>query len=315
MMMKGALLFKFAMVLLLLNTAVITFLIMDKYKSPPNLLMNSDAPRSENASASPTGEGLLHVQSEYQRSQMINACPSSHWISILPGMNLTDFSHHVESKLLLHQIDEGMVKPLLWLLQSMDEIWGKHAAIEKGFWAEFGVFSGDSLLASHTAIRNSSKFNPSAIAGFDSFVGLPEQWRGFPAGFFGTNFESVRAKLPQDVELYQGWFQNTIGTFLAKHPGVPASFIHHDGDLFISTTITFQLLDERIVPGTIMCFDELARYAGYEQHEMLALFLWMQQFRVKLCPLAILGDFGPGVIPEVENAKCQSACFQVLERN
>ena len=231
---------------------------------------------------------------------MINACPSSHWISILTGMNLTGFPHHVESKLLLYQIDEGMVKPLFWLLQSMDEIWGKHAAMEKGFWAEFGVFSGDSLVGSHTAIRDSSKFNPSAISGFDSFVGLPEQWWGFSAGFFGTSFESVRTKLPQDVELYHGWFKTQSELSSQKHPGVPASFIHHDdGDLFISTNITFQLLDERIVPGTIMCLMSWRDTPDVcEQHETLTLFLW---FRVKLCMLAILGGFGPGVIPEVDN--------------
>jgi hypothetical protein len=89
---------------------------------------------------------------------------------------------------------------------------------------------------------------------------------------------------------------------------------------FVSTTITFQLLSERIVPGTIMGFDELYGYPGFKDHEILALFLWMRQRHATLCPLAA---WWPDPVTRTSlkdnnmvkqaRAPFQAACFQVLE--
>ena len=90
----------------------------------------------------------------------------------------------------------------------------------------------------------------------------------------------------------------------------------YDGDLFLSTTITLQLLSDRIVPGTHMIFDELLGYKGYEKHELLALYLWMVDHKVLLCSMGHKGyiDAKEYIQPEKEIHQTeQSVWFQVLE--
>ena len=75
--------------------------------------------------------------------------------------------------------------------------------------------------------KSSSEFT-GVIAGFDSFDGLPEKWRGsFDQGAFATQYEKVRNSIPESVELYRGWFQDTIIDFKTNHADVPAAVIHH----------------------------------------------------------------------------------------
>eukprot|EP01068_Selenidium_serpulae_P012452 Selendium_serpulae@DN5821_c0_g1_i1.p1 len=96
---------------------------------------------------------------------------------------------------------------------------------------------------------------------------------------------------------------------------MPATFIHFDADLFISTVIPFQLLTDRIVPGTHMIFDELIGYPGFEKHEMLALYLWMIDHDVILC---VRGHERPIDVKKYLDVKkdvtsaAQSTWFQVL---
>ncbi len=102
------------------------------------------------------------------------------------------------------------------------------------------------------------------VYGFDGFAGLPEDWRpGFPRGAFAkTVLPEVRA----NVELVVGWFDRTLLGFLDGHPG-PASFVHVDCDLYSSTQTILAQLRDRIVPGTILVFDEYFNYPGWEVHE------------------------------------------------
>jgi hypothetical protein len=94
-----------------------------------------------------------------------------------------------------------------------------------------------------------------------------------------------------------------------------------NSDLFIGTTIALQLLDDQIVQGIHMVFDELVGYPGYENHEMLALWLWMSEHKVMVCamghggPVRIEEDISNwlNVITEVYGTS-QSAWFQVIER-
>ena len=69
-------------------------------------------------------------------------------------------------------------------------------------WLEFGVASGKT-------INYISKFTNNKVYGFDSFEGLPENWRdGFGKGAFSRN-----GNLPEvnaNVELIKGWFDNTL---------------------------------------------------------------------------------------------------------
>jgi hypothetical protein len=130
----------------------------------------------------------------------------------------------------------------------------------EGLILEFGVFSGHTL--NHiAALTDQTAF------GFDSFDGLPEDWRpDFPRGAFR------RTALPQmraNVELVVGWFEDTLPKFAADHPG-PITLLHVDCDLYSSTKTVFHYLAKRIVSGTIIVFDEYFNYVGWRHHEYKA---------------------------------------------
>lgn len=132
--------------------------------------------------------------------------------------------------------------------------------IPGGLYAEFGVYHGASLR------RIRERLPPEQpLYGFDSFKGLPESWREFPAGTFAT---SVRPKLP-NTHLVIGRFEDTLPKFVQEHPE-HVSFLHIDCDLYSSTRTILMALASQIVPGTVILFDEIMGYAGYEKHEYRA---------------------------------------------
>lgn len=140
--------------------------------------------------------------------------------------------------------------------------WALPQAPQGGLCLEFGVYSG------HT-INLLAEMRESTVYGFDSFEGLPESWRtGFPAGTFATTLPEVRP----NVELVRGWFHESLPPFLAAH-SEPLAFLHVDCDLYSSTATVLSALADRIVPGTIVCFDEYFNYPGWEMHEHRA---WLE---------------------------------------
>ena len=127
----------------------------------------------------------------------------------------------------------------------------------EGLVLEFGVWTGSTLRALVEGFPGHEVF------GFDSFEGLPEDWRtGFPAGMFGVD------GLPRvpGAELVVGWFDQTLPGFLADHPG-PLAFVHVDCDLYSSTTTVLDAVGPRLVPGTVIVFDEYFNYPGWQGGE------------------------------------------------
>jgi tetratricopeptide (TPR) repeat protein len=92
-----------------------------------------------------------------------------------------------------------------------------------------------------------------AVHGFDSFQGLPEAWHVLHAGTYSTQGELP--EVPASVELHVGTFDATLPPFLAAHSG-PVRFMNVDCDLYSSTKTTFDLMGDRIGPGTVIVFDE-----------------------------------------------------------
>lgn len=131
----------------------------------------------------------------------------------------------------------------------------------EGLICEFGVFYGESI--NYIA----DKVYPKLVYGFDSFQGLPETWRdGFPKGCFNVNgIPQVR----DNVKLIVGWFHETLPKFL-EETKLPFAFIHVDCDLYSSTKTIFDLAYDRIVPGTVIVFDEYFNYPGWEDGEYKA---------------------------------------------
>jgi Macrocin-O-methyltransferase (TylF) len=129
-----------------------------------------------------------------------------------------------------------------------------------GLYCEFGVYTGATI--NHIASRTNH-----TIHGFDSFEGLPENWRtGFLKGTFEMN------GLPQvskNVALYKGWFNESLPGWAMDHPG-PMAFMHLDADLYSSTKTVFEILADRVVPGTVIQFDEYFNYPGWQNGEYKA---------------------------------------------
>lgn len=130
----------------------------------------------------------------------------------------------------------------------------------KGHFCEFGVASGIS-------INHIASLTDREIHGFDSFEGLPEDWRaGFGKGAFSQDgLPPVRT----NVRLYKGWFDQTVPAWAKEHPG-PMAFIHMDADLYSSTKTVLDALADRIVPGTVIQFDEFFNYPGWQEGEFKA---------------------------------------------
>jgi predicted O-methyltransferase YrrM len=127
----------------------------------------------------------------------------------------------------------------------------------EGMALEFGVYSGRTLTLIATARGDKQVF------GFDSFQGLPEDWRSnMPAGTF-----KIR-RLPDvpGAELVVGWFEDTVAEFLASHPDSVA-FLHLDADLYSSTSAVLEHVGPRLRPGSVIVFDEYFNYPTWEQHE------------------------------------------------
>jgi len=131
----------------------------------------------------------------------------------------------------------------------------------KGLICEFGVATGRTI--NHIADQL-----PSAIIhGFDSFEGLPENWRD---GYLKRAFKVK--ELPQvrpNVKLHQGWFEDTLPPFLEQHSDT-VLFLHIDCDLYSSTKAVFNAFRERIKLGTIILFDEFFNYPGWKEGECKA---------------------------------------------
>lgn len=131
---------------------------------------------------------------------------------------------------------------------------------EEGLLLEFGVFEGKSI--NYSAQQLPSRH----FYGFDSFEGLQESWIFSRPGAF--QMEAL-PKVRDNVTLVKGFFDTSLPPFLDEHDG-PCAFIHVDSDLYSSCVTIFELLKQRIVPGTIILFDEFYNYPGWKEGEYKA---------------------------------------------
>ena len=137
---------------------------------------------------------------------------------------------------------------------------------------EFGVFDGTTIKQIREAF-----IEDTPIYGFDTFVGLPEDWTG--TELKKGNF-NIGGKLPDvpNVRFFKGLFKDTIPIYLqiAK----PIKLIHVDCDLYSSTKDVLYPLNSLICSGTIICFDEWYYNAKdipeNRQHEQKCFYEWVK---------------------------------------
>tara|TARA_Y100001972_G_C7562741_1_gene282578 strand:- start:48 stop:803 length:756 start_codon:yes stop_codon:yes gene_type:complete len=157
-----------------------------------------------------------------------------------------------------------------------------------GLWLEFGVFKGAS---SKFINKIKSELHPKSqkrLHGFDSFEGLPEEWtgNGSPKGTFKT-----KPPVVPGVTFHKGWFSDTIPQFLKSNKD-KCAFIHIDCDIYSSTVDILENLSSRIVPGTVILFDEFTGYDAWKDHEYKAFIEFVKKYNVEYKWLACVVNAG-----------------------
>lgn len=128
---------------------------------------------------------------------------------------------------------------------------------------EFGVYKGASI--DFIAGRVGSGVT---VHGFDSFTGLPEFWRPtYRQGKFDLGGHLPR--VAGNVSLHKGWFETTLPEFV-KSNDQNVSLMHVDCDLYASTKTIFKCLGDRILPGTVIAFDEYFNHPRWQHGEYRA---------------------------------------------
>lgn len=129
---------------------------------------------------------------------------------------------------------------------------------QPGWALEFGVATGTTLTMIADVLP---------VIGFDSFKGLPEDWRpDFKAG----HFDGVRpaAAIP-NTTIVEGLFADTVPFYDWPEQ---VALVHIDCDLYSSAFIVLaELVGARVLKsGTYVVFDEFFGYDGAESHEQQA---------------------------------------------
>ena len=132
-----------------------------------------------------------------------------------------------------------------------------------GLILEFGVAGG----VSTRIIAQSAE--PRTVHGFDSFEGLPGDWSGTheQKGRYSQNGKLPR--VPANVQLHKGWFDQTLPAFLERASG-PVGFVNIDCDIYGSAKYVLEQLADRFRPGSVIMFDEYYNYPNWREHEFKA---------------------------------------------
>jgi len=132
---------------------------------------------------------------------------------------------------------------------------------------EFGVWEGKS-------IKYISKLNnnpKSKFIGFDTFEGLPSDWRLGSLNEKKGSY-SARGSVPQiqGGQFIKGPFEQTLPEFFT-HERPLAALINFDADLYSSTICALNFSKRVIDQDTVLIFDELIINEDWENHEYKAL--------------------------------------------
>ena len=215
-------------------------------------------------------KAIKTVKSKRQLQTLLSGIPTtsqtllSEWIDIDPIYVGEPTSANYEMSIHKH------------LIESTKEI-----GIE-GHWCEFGVREGRSL---KWLIE---EYNDQVIHAFDSWEGLPEDWD------HGTgkvaDMSCAPPSVPEHVKLHKGWFKDTVPLWKNNNKG-PIAFLHMDADIYSSTKEVLTMLNDQIVEGTVITFDELCNFrlsgkmSKWQDQEFLALTEWLDEFDRKIKPL------------------------------
>lgn len=152
---------------------------------------------------------------------------------------------------------------------------------------EFGVADGESL-RSWVGLNDKRE---SRFWGFDSFEGLPEDWRtDRPKGMFNRGGQPPCIPDPR-LAFQVGWFQDTLPSFLEAFAPEHQLVIHNDSDLYSSTLYVLTKMDPYLGNAVIL-FDEF-----YDSsHEFRALQDYLSAYNRRVTLIAATKHFNQAAL-------------------
>lgn len=141
---------------------------------------------------------------------------------------------------------------------------------------EFGVWKGDTIKVLRDLFP--LEYN---VFGFDSFIGLPEDWVGTPCKKGDFSNDGEIPNIP-NVTFYKGFFDETLPSFVnTKADNI--ALLHIDCDLYSSTKVLLEYLYPFIKVGTIIAFDEWYYHndTNYNDHEQRAFLEFAEKYKVE----------------------------------
>jgi O-methyltransferase len=145
---------------------------------------------------------------------------------------------------------------------------------------EMGVAQGGNLRWWTNAITD-----PGAqFVGFDSFLGLPEDYGQVRAGTFSNNGRPPDIRDPR-CSFEVGFFQQTLPDFLKRTPLDRRLVIYLDADLYSSTLYVLTSFAPHLKAGDLLVFDDFASVRS-PTHVFRALMDFRAAYGVRFTPLA-----------------------------
>ena len=132
---------------------------------------------------------------------------------------------------------------------------------------EFGCWKGSNLLFLAKVLYSFQPNSPKRLFGFDNFSGLPAptdsdgEVAALSQGMYKGDERVLRSALElfglqEKVNLVVGDATQTIPRFRYDHPEIMVSFAFFDFDLYEPTKAALELIDDALVPGGIVVFDQ-----------------------------------------------------------
>jgi len=162
------------------------------------------------------------------------------------------------------------------------------SAQEDGTWLEFGVGSGKTTIPIVQLMKHFGVTQK--LHGFDSFEGIPEKWNNLDVHAFSMFGEPPEFLVKHDqIVLYKGWFNETLRNLREINPHrMRVAFVHIDVDLYSSCRDILETLKCNLGPGTVLLFDELFNYPGWEYDgEFRCLQEFQTRYGLEVQPLGI----------------------------
>ena len=156
-------------------------------------------------------------------------------------------------------------------------------------WIEMGVYKGKTVTLMNKFKRQMFANAKENFYGFDSFRGLPENWKPYVRK--GT-FKLQDKDIPkvEDCEMVIGLFKDTLPAFVNNNKGKKLALLHIDCDLYSSTKTSLKYLNEFVAEGTIVLLDEVIGSEHHIEHEYRAFKEYLEDNNIEIEWLAYMAN-------------------------